>query len=106
MLYSDCRVMGLLGSGWNIIPVSGGGKGMTWQKVATHLSRELGVQLLFQAHTDSNNSYFSPPESSKLPYGPQVYSTLVSYSKLPDHSQVPLAALSGGSAVQFTAMKN
>ena len=57
MLNSDARVILLFSSGEYSIPISGGGKGMTWQDVATQGSRVAGEKVLFQAQVDTSSAY-------------------------------------------------
>ena len=57
MLNSDARVILLFSSGEYSIPISGGGKGITWQDVATQGSSEPGEKVLFQAQVETSSAY-------------------------------------------------
>ena len=64
---SDSRVILFFSSGACCIPMSGGGKGMTWQEVATQGSNTEGDQVLFQAQVETVRSYFVPCGDWKFP---------------------------------------
>ena len=64
---SDSRVIWFFSSGACCIPISGGGKGITWQEAATQGSRVAGLQVLFQAQVETKVSYFLPSSDWKFP---------------------------------------